>query len=310
MTSPALLPELQPQVSFKNILLATDFSAASEKAFAYAVAVARRHGSKITLSHVIPPDLVSLLPAPSAERRRDEEERQLEGLASRSELNQIPHEAILRAGSVGSELSSVIREQEIDLVILATHGRSGLKKLVLGSVAEEVLRRAPCPVLTVGPHIDTTIGTTGKFSRILLATDFHPASAKALDYAVFLANESETKLILLHVMPPTALAGPGQSFYDEQAINEWEAQVRTNIREKLERLLLPPAARLWSEPEYVVNFDFIGDGIVREAAARRADLIIAGAKRPPFVKASAHTLGGVSYEVIRRAKCPVLTVSA
>jgi nucleotide-binding universal stress UspA family protein len=309
MTSPALQPELQPQVSFKNILLATDFSAASEKAFAYAVAVARRHGSKITLAHVIPPDSVSLLPAPSAERQRDEEERQLEGLASRSELNQIPHEAILRAGSVGSVLSSVILEQEIDLVILATHGRSGLKKLVLGSVAEEVLRRAQCPVLTVGPHIDTTLGATGKFSRILFATDFHPASAKALDYAVFLANESETKLILLHVMPPTALAGPGQSFHDEQAINEWEAQVRRNIREKLERLL-PPAAKLWSEPEYVVNFDFIGDGIVREAAARRADLIIAGAKRPPFVKAFAHTLGGVSYEVIRRAKCPVLTVSA
>jgi len=309
MTSPAVLPEPQPAVSLKNILLATDFSAASEKAFPYAVAMARRHGAKIALMHVISPDSVSFVPAPTAERQRYEEERQLENLASRSELNQIPHETILRAGSVGSVLSSVIHEQEIDLVILATHGRSGLKKLVLGSVAEEVVRRAECPVLTVGPHIDTTSGTSAKFSRIVFATDFHPASAKALDYAVFLANEPETKLILLHVMPPTALPGPGQRFYDESAINAWQANVRTTIKERLQKLL-PPAARLWSEPEYVVSFDFIVDGIVKEAAARRADLIIAGAKRPAFVKAFAHSLGGVSYEVIRRARCPVLTVSA
>jgi len=309
MTSPAILPEPQPAVSFKNILLATDFSAASEKAFNYAVAMARRFGAKVALVHVIPPESVSFVPAPSAERQGYEEKRQLESLASRGELNQIPHETILRAGSVGNVLSSVIREQEIDLVILATHGRSGFKKLVLGSVAEEVVRRAECPVLTLGPHIDTTLGTSGKISKILFATDFHAASAKALDYAVFLANQPETKLILLHVMPPTALPGPGQSFYDEQAINAWQANVRTTMREKMQNLL-PPAVRLWSEPEYVVSFDFIGEGIVKEAAARRADLIIAGAKRPAFVKAFAHTLGGVSYEVIRRAKCPVLTVSA
>jgi len=309
VTSPAVLTEPQPAVSFKNILLATDFSAASEKAFLYAVAMARRHSSKITLVHVIPPESISIVPAPSAEWQGYEEKRQLESLGRRSELNQIPHEAILRAGSVGSVLFSVIREQEIDLVILATHGRSGLKKLVLGSVAEEVVRRAECPVLTVGPHIDTTLGTSGAFSRILFATDFHTASTKALDYAVFLANEPETKLILLHVMPPTALPGPGKSFYHEQTINAWQANVKTTIREKMQNLL-PPAVRLWSELEYVVSFDFIGDGIVKEAAARRADLIIAGAKRTAFVKAFAHTLGGVSYEVIRRAKCPVLTVSA
>jgi nucleotide-binding universal stress UspA family protein len=309
MTSPAVLPDPQPAVSFKNILLATDFSAASEKGFSYAVAMARRHGAKIDLVHVIPSESVSFAPAPSAEQQRYEEERQLESLASRSELNQIPHEAILRAGSVGSVLSSLIREQEIDLVILATHGRSGLKKLVLGSVAEEVVRRAECPVLTVGPHIDTTLGTSGRFSRILFATDFHSASAKALDYALFLANEPETKLILLHVMPPTALPGPGPSFHDEQAINAWQANVRASITEKMQKLL-PPAVRLGSEPDYVVSFDFIGDGIVKEAAARKADLIIAGAKRLAFVKAFAHSLGGVSYEVIRRAKCPVLTVSA
>jgi len=309
MTSHAVVPEPRPAVSFKNILLATDFSAASEKAFHYAVAIARRHGSRIIFVHVIPPESVAFVPGLPLERQRYQEKRQMESLASRSELNQIPHETIVRAGSVWGVLSGVIHQQEIDLVILATHGRSGLKKLVLGSVAEEVVRRAGCPVLTVGPHIDTTLGTSGKFSRILFATDYHSASAKALDYAVFLANEPETKLILLHVMPPTALPGPGQSFHHEEAIREWQAHVTAANREKLEKLL-PPAVRLWAEPEYVVRFDFIADGIVKEAAARKADLIITGAKQPAFVKVSAHSLGALSYEVIRRAKCPVLTVSA
>jgi nucleotide-binding universal stress UspA family protein len=308
MTTPALMPEPK-QISFRNILLATDFSETSEKAFNYAVAIARRHGSNISLVHVIPPESVSFIPELPGERQRYEVKRQIDSLASRSELNRIPHETVLRAGSVWSVLSAVIHQQDIDLVVLGTHGRSGLKKLVLGSVAEEVVRRAGCPVLTVGPHTETTPSTTGEFHRILFATDFHSASAKALDYALFLANASETKLILLHVMPPTALPGPGQTFWDEEAVNKWQAKARATTREKLQKLLRP-ADGLWSEPEYVVGFDFIADGILKVAGARKADLIITGAKRPAFVKVSAHSLGAVSYEVIRRANCPVLTVTA
>lgn len=308
MTTPALGPEPK-RISFKNILLATDFSDTSEKAFNYAVAIARRHGSRISLAHVIPPESVSFIPELPGERERDELKRQMDTLASRSELSQIPHETVLRAGSVWSVLCAVIQQHDIELVVLGTHGRSGLNKLVLGSVAEEVVRRANCPVLTVGPHIDAALSTTGEFHRILFATDFHSASAKALDYALFLANQPETKLILLHVMPPTALPGPGQSFYDEEAVNKWQAKARATVQEKL-RKLLPPAATLWSDPEYVVGFDFIADGILKVAAARKADLIITGAKRPAFVKVTAHSLGAVSFEVIRRANCPVLTVTA
>lgn len=309
MASLAAIPEQRAAISFRNILLATDFSAASEKAFQYAVALARRYGSQISLVHVIPPESVSLVPERDGERQLYHLKRQMASLASRRELNQIPHETVLRAGSVWSVLSAVIHQQEIDLVVLATHGRSGLKKLVVGSVAEEVVRRAGCPVLTVGPHIDELAGNSGQFHTILFATDFHSASAKALNYALFLAGQPETKLILLHVMPPAALPGPGRHFYHEEAINKWQAGVRASIKEKLQKLL-PPAVRLWSEPDYVVNFDFIADGILKVAAARKVDLIITGAKRPALVKVSTHSLAAVSYEVIRRANCPVLTVSA
>ena len=131
MASHAVVAEQRAGVSLRNILLATDFSDASEKAFTYAAAIARRYGSKISLVHVIPPESDSFIPEIPGDRQRHEAERQLENIATRSALNQIPHETLLRTGSVWSALSAVIHRQDTDLVVLGTHGRSGLKKLVV-----------------------------------------------------------------------------------------------------------------------------------------------------------------------------------
>ena len=184
MTTLAEVPQQEATLSFKNILLATDFSDASERAFDYAIAIACLHGSKIYLVHVIPPDSTSI-PPPRTDWMRHEAEREMESLSSRSELKPIAHETVLRTGSVWSVLSALISQQNIDLVVLGTHGRGGLKKLVLGSVAEEVVRRVGCPVITVGPHIDLPLGEVGEFHRILYATDFHPASARLLSTLCF-----------------------------------------------------------------------------------------------------------------------------
>jgi nucleotide-binding universal stress UspA family protein len=305
-------PQVRPRqatISFKNILLATDFSDASEKAFHYATAIARLHGSKIFVVHVVPPETTSFIPEFPRDGLRHEAKREMETLGSRSELKPIAHETLLRAGPVWSALSAVIRQQNIELVVLGTHGRGGLKKLVLGSVAEEVLRRAGCLVITVGPHIDVPLSSTGEFHRILFATDFHPGSSKALEYALLLANQFRAQLILLHVMPPEALPGPGRTFYHEKAISEWQARARATAKEKLEKLL-PAYVKLWSEPKYVVGFDFAAEGILKVAAEQEADLIVMGANRSMSAKVSAHVLGAVTHEVIRDAKCPVLTVSA
>jgi nucleotide-binding universal stress UspA family protein len=302
------VPQQQATVSFKNILLATDFSDASEKAFNYTTAIARLHGSKIYFVHVIPPEFTSFIPEPPRDWVRHEAEREMEILANRSELKSIAHEMVLRTGSVWSVLSAEIHEQNIDLLVLGTHGRGGLKKLVLGSVAEEVVRRAGCPVITVGPHIDVPSDATGEIHRILFATDFHPASAKAFEYALLLANQFQAKLILLHVLPPAGLPGPGLTFYNEPAVNEWQAKVIATAKSRLEKLL-PASIKLWSEPEYGVVFDFTADGILKVADERQADLIVMGANRPLSAKISAHALKAVSYEVICQSTCPVLTVS-
>jgi len=302
------VPQQQATVSFKNILLATDFSDASEKAFNYATAIARLHDSKIYLVHVLPPEFTSFIPEPPRDWVRHEADREMEILDHRNELRPIAHEMVLRTGAVWSVLSAEIHEQNIELLVLGTHGRGGLKKLVLGSVAEEVVRRAGCPVITVGPHIDVASGATGEIHRILFATDFHPASAKAFEYALLLANQFQAKLILLHLMPPAALPGPGVTFYDEKTINDWQSRVRASTEQKLEALL-PVSIKLWSAPEYVVGFDFVAEGILKVAADRKADLIVMGANRPLSAKLSAHALKAVSYEVICQSTCPVLTVS-
>ena len=309
MATLAQEPQQQSCVSFKNILLATDFSDASENALRAAVAIARCHGSKIYLLHVILPKSDYLIAELPRSRLRRKIQQDMKTLAGRSELQEIAHETVLRVGTVWSVLSAVIHEQNIDLVVLGTHGRGGIKKLVLGSVAEEVVRKASCPVITVGPDVDVPSSMVGELHSILFATDFHPASTKALAYALLLANEFQAKLILLHLMPPAASPGPGRIFYHEKAVNEWQAKVRTTIKERLEKLL-PPGATLRSEPEYVVGFDFIADGVLKVAAERNADLIIMGATRTLSAKASSHVPRTVTHEVICHAKCPVLTVSA
>ncbi len=314
MTNLAVAP--QPQVeppqapaSFQNILLATDFSAASEKAFQYAAAIARLHGSKVYLVHVISPESISFIPELPLERHRHDAERQIEAWAGRSELKKIAHETVLRAGPVWSALSAVIRQADINLVVLGTHGRAGFEKVLLGSTAEEVVRRASCPVITVGPHIEPPSGTLGEFRRILFATDFHEASMKALEYALLLANWSQAQLILLHVLPPAALPGPGVTFHNVKAITEWQAKVTGITKDKMQKLL-PREAKLWSEPEYRVGFDFVAGGILRVAAEQNVDLIVLGANRPASATISAHALGAISYEVICHSKCAVLTLGA
>ena len=248
MATMALESQHQAGISFKSILLATDFSEVSERALAYATAIARLHGSKIYVVHVIPHGPNSVVAEISGDRLCLEAEREMERLGSRSALKPIAHETVLRAGPVCRVLSALIYEKNIDLTVLGTHGRGGFKKLVLGSVAEQVVRGASCPVITVGPHTDTPSSTTGGIHRILFASDFHPASAKALDYARLFANQFQAKLILLHVLPPAALPGPERTFFNEREIKHWQARETTAAKQKLEKLLSPDRT-LWSGPE-------------------------------------------------------------
>src|SRR5207248_11055703 len=130
-------------------------------------------------------------------------------------------------------LERLIERHEIDLFVLGTHGRQGLSKLVMGSAAEEIFRRARCPVLTVGPKAARDPGNFENWKTILFATDFSAGSLKALPYALSLAEENEAKLILLHLVP----LDPVQ---DQQDIE----------RAVIERMegMVPEDAAAWCDP--------------------------------------------------------------
>ena len=303
--------ELKQSVTFKNILLATDFSQVSKKAVPYAAGIARRYGSKIYVIHVISPEArtpIPIEPLP-AELHRDRvnAEVEMQTFLRENPLANIPHDELLEYGPIWDVLSEEIQRDEIDLLVLGTHGRGGLKKVILGSVAEELFRLAPCPVLTVGPAVPAEARSAKQFRQILFATDFGPASLHALQYAVSLANESGARLILLHVVTPVPVVEVGPYWYPGTDLVEQQKTAKARYIGRLKDLIKPDA-NLASEAEFLVDFDFAPDAIVRTAVVSDADLIVMGVNQAASARASAHLPWATAHEVVCHAKCPVLTV--
>lgn len=131
-----------------RILLATDFSRSSEQALGYAEELARRFGAELLVLHV--DEALSTVPGSDlAETRRLAAEGELQDLVADLRAKNVPARAILRPGLASGEIVAMANAEHADLVVLGTHGRTGLAHALLGSVAERVLRTASCPVLTV-----------------------------------------------------------------------------------------------------------------------------------------------------------------
>lgn len=201
----------------------------------------------------------------------------------------------------------LMQRNEIDLLILGTHGRGGLKRFILGSVAEELFRLATCPVLTIGPDAPAETLSAKQFHRILFATDFGPASLSALPFAISLATENKAKLILFHALMPMPVVDVGPYWYVGTDVIERQETARLNTIEQLKKLI-PPEANLASEPEFLVGLDPVADAILKAAAGCQADLIVMGVRRTASARASAHLPWVTAHEVVRHAQCPVLTV--
>jgi nucleotide-binding universal stress UspA family protein len=143
----------------KTILHPTDLSEPSEAAYRVACAVARDHGARVVVAHVMTPplhayrDFGPLLPDPEtvADEVRDSLRLQ------RPPRYGVPVEYRVCRGDAAGEIVALSEDLKCDLIVMGTHGRAGLKRLVLGSVAEAVLRRAPCPVLTVKAPAPTPV---------------------------------------------------------------------------------------------------------------------------------------------------------
>ncbi len=299
-------------ISLKNILYATDFSPTSESALPYATAISRRFGSTLHVAHVLSDTNLLFMTGgvnyvsmgTLYENAQALAEEKIRHITSR--LGEIPNRSYVRHGQVWTNLRSIVAGNAIDLIVVGTHGRTGLGKLLLGSVAEDILRHAPCPVLTVGPGVCGRAklpqyqGKSRELApvelelrQIVYATNFVPASLTVAPVAIALAEQFAARLTLMHVL---------EEYSD---LDGRPGPIDDGVRRL--KALVPEDAALPYAPEVVMEFGPAWECIVNAAAERDADMIVLGA-RP--ADATTHLPWSTVHRVVVNATCPVLTVRA
>jgi len=290
--------DIGKHVSISKILVTTDFSPVSDHALDFAIALARRYDARIYLTHVITPDPFQFaepqLAQATYEKVRQAAEEGITDILISGKLRGVPHEVLMDEGNVWPTLENLIRKHEIDLVVTGTHGRGKVQKLLIGSVAEEIFRKADCAVLTVGPRVPNEVKKEIELNRILFATDFGPGAEKAAAYAFSLAQEHNATLTLLHVIE-SAVA------YNEESVAR---QKEINIVRM--KKLMPEGSENWCKPEFRANFGAAVEEILLAARESKADLIVMGAKARNSL--AGHAPMTIAYNVVSKATCPVLTV--
>ena len=301
-----------PALSVKNVLFATDFSATSEEALPYATAICRRFRGTLHMVHVLSDasllmmtggvDYVSM--GTIYEDAHNEAKDKLDRISAHFET--ILHRNYVRHGIVWKNLAEIIEQNKIDLIVVGTHGRTGLGKLLLGSVAEGILRHAPCPVLTVGPKVSgraklPAFRNQGSdlapveldLRQILFATNFAKSAPRMAREAAWLAEEFRARLTLMHVMEDYTRLGSNPE----------------PIEESLQKLreLIPAKVDLQYIPETLLEFGHAAERILKAAEEREADMIVLGARAYSEI-GSTHLPWSAAHHVIAQAHCPVLTI--
>lgn len=290
--------DLSKRVSLTKILVTTDFSEVSDRALGYAIALARRYDARIYLTHVITPDPFQFaepqLAQATYEKVRQAAEEGITDILISGKLRGVPHEVLMGEGHVWPTLERLITEHEIDLIVCGTHGRGKVRKILIGSVAEEIFRQANTAVLTVGPAVKGELQNEIELNHILFATDFGPGAERAADHAISLAQEHNAQLTLLHVIESSA------AYTEESVVRQREINIARM------KQLLPSGTENWCKPEFRVTFGSAVEEILIAAKESKADLIVMGAKARKSL--AGHVPLTIAYNVVIKATCPVLTV--
>ena len=295
--------ELSTPTAVRTILLATDFSDAAKRAQSYATGLANRFrtnrlSAKLLIVHAKEPANCAV---PAESRRSVEEAEALRMLELKESLPisspGLESEFCVGEGSAWQVVESAREKNNADFIVLGTRGQAGVGKLLLGSQAEEILRRASCPVLTVGPHAQGITGAEEELKEVLYATDFSTGSQAAAPYAISIALALQADLSLLHVVEE----GKADKLADP---TEFAASAR-----RLLGSLTPEDVKFWREPRCFVETGAAAEKILEVAENIPASLIVLGIRKPTGIPGAATHLGiGTVHKVIASAKCPVLTV--
>ncbi len=283
------------RVSLRNILLPIDFSSRSETILAYGAALARRYDCTLYTVTVVPEEITDYVEPPDPFFLRHSAEKKMASLANPALLQGVKHRELVKEGSVRETLAELIDRLEIDLVVLGTHGRGGMKKMVLGSAAEELVNSALCPVLTFGPQVPTGVPPQGKLQGILYATDLLRASGRALAFALWLAERDGARLTLVHVLKiPNGV---------QHADSQSEIEL---TKKRLAELLRPEVLSV--DTECITEIGAPGERILKIAESQGADLIVMGPHHTAHARAATHLPWDTTHKVLSHARCPVLTV--
>ena len=300
-------------IEFRHILCPIDFSETSTQALLHATAFATWYEAQLTVLHVMPASDTVVVPLvdlgesgalPAAASREEiiaEMRRSVESLGAAA----IDVTYLADTGAAADVIVARAAAQPADLLVMGTHGRGGFKRLLLGSVAEQVLRAVPCPALTVPPAAPALASAPVAFKKILCPIDFSPASLRALQYALELGRQADGRVTVLHAL---------EYMDPEEPCEHVAVDVRHAHRQIIEHAhgrlhqVVAGEPQAWCEIEEVVAVNRAHREILTRAAASEANLIVMGAQGSGGIELMLY--GSTTQHVLRAATCPVLTVRA
>lgn len=287
---------------FKHILFPTDFSPCAEKAAAFAIHLARSFGARLTLAHVsiIYEDTelphsetrTRLLSEPEARFRR-----QLEEQLAQHDGSDLAHDLIQIHGvTVAASLAEHAEHHNVDLIVMGTHGRQGFKRWLLGSVAEDLVRRAPCPVFSIK---ESWSARPQDMTSILVPIDFSLASRTALQGARILAATLGARIQVLHVVQPPAYP----EIYAYASDADFFETAGEKSLEIMNALLKEPGPTVETSVHVVAGHPT--REIIQFAESNGSTMIMLA--HLGITSLTERVLGSVTEYVMRHANCPVLT---
>jgi nucleotide-binding universal stress UspA family protein len=215
-------------------------------------------------------------------------DKELASIISSKDLQGIQSKAILRPGMLGDVMVDEIRENHIDLIVAGTHGRTGIRRFLLGSAVEDICRAATCPVLTIGPDFPAT---APNITRILVPTDLSEDSARVLPIVLRMAHEYGAAVTVLHVMPEELAGNPDAPKLSQPIFASMTHRFETQLRSL--------------KTEFIMETGGTAETILKVAHEKKCDLIAMGIRSAFYNGFSLGT--NIAYKVMAGAECPVVT---
>ncbi len=291
-------------LKIERILCPVDFTEFSAKAYDYAYSLALYYQAKLYVEHVIQiftaaypyynfPDVAGN--SIYLDLNKEAEDR-LQEVVKRHGVAAIQPQIVVHKGFVPETILAFARNERADLIVMGTHGRRGLDRLVMGSVTENVLRKASCPVLAVRKPAHNFVAPDDAtdavhLRKILLCTDFSVGANRAIKYALSLAQEYNSELTLLHVV---------EDFPEDKA-----PMAMAETRRQLERLV-PEDARDWCTVKVTVRIGKPYQEIIQVAVEQQSDVVVLGVRGRSAVDLA--VFGSTTHRVLQLGPCPVLAV--